>query len=87
MLVVRGPEEYAAIYPKQETSSDCHQSDKQNRIRSDSSRVNRAIEMFVDVGKMLSLKSEGRVVATDNATKDALAAALRRVLQVRQSRL
>jgi hypothetical protein len=45
------------------------------------SQFNRAIEVLVNMGKMLALKLERSVIATKDAAKDALVAAIGRILQ------
>ena len=45
------------------------------------SQFNRAIEVLVNMGKMLALKLERSVIATKDTAKDALVAAIRRILQ------
>lgn len=51
------------------------------------SEVNGTVELFVNVGKMLSLKPEGGVIATNNAFEDALIATICRILQFPHSLL
>jgi hypothetical protein len=51
------------------------------------SEVNGTVELFVNVGKMLSLKPERGVIATNNAFEDALIATICRILQFPHSLL
>lgn len=45
------------------------------------SELDGTVEIFVNMGKMFALKLEGSVIATNNAPKDALVAAIGRKLQ------